>query len=348
VLFDILFKSDVSTLRKYLTETLTSCGYTEQVEGEDYVYFKGTLPVLVCAHMDVVHTEKLTDLVWDKENGILWSPQGLGADDRAGILAILSLVNQGHRPHVLFLDKEERGCIGAKAAAKELPAPAVHFVLEFDRRGKEDCVFYQCDNPEFTEYIESFGFKTALGSCSDISHLCPTWGIAGANLSVGYYNEHTKTEFLRLAELNATIEKASKILSSLPQKPFKYIAKVYPKAAVTAYDTNFWNNKWYNAGYGDYGGGVYTKKSDKKATTYYAKTGSSFLYPDCITSTSLFGLLQEFDSSLDIDIDYIEEILWTHRREIREVLAHENLESVLLYILDVWESETKGVIVKIE
>ena len=72
------------------------------------------------------------------------------------------------------------------------------------------------------------------------------------------------------------------------------------------------------------------------------------MYPDCITSTSLFGLLQEFDSSLDIDIDYIEEILWTHRREIREVLASENLELVLLYILDVWESETKGVIVKIE
>jgi hypothetical protein len=72
------------------------------------------------------------------------------------------------------------------------------------------------------------------------------------------------------------------------------------------------------------------------------------LYPDCITSTSLLGLLREFDSSLDIDIDYIEEILWTHRREIREVLASENLDSVLLYILDVWESDTKGVIVKIE
>ena len=118
-------------------------------------------------------------------------------------------------------------------------------------------------------------------------------------------------------------------------------------AAVTVYDENYWN-KWSNAVYGYYGGGVYTKKSNKKGTNHYSKTGSSFLYPDSITSTSLLGLLQEFDSSLEVDIDYIEDILWTHRREIREVLASENLESVLLYILDVWESETEGVIVKIE
>ena len=33
------------------------------------------------------------------------------------------------------------------------------YIIELDRRGSDDCVFYQCDNHEFDAYVEKFGFQ---------------------------------------------------------------------------------------------------------------------------------------------------------------------------------------------
>ena len=87
-------------------------------------------------------------------------------------------------------------------------------IFQLDRRGSDDCVFYDCDNPDFTKYVESFGFKEAYGSFSDISIIAPAWGVAAANLSAGYYNEHQKIEILKVRELEKTIEKVKKILDN--------------------------------------------------------------------------------------------------------------------------------------
>ena len=32
-------------------------------------------------------------------------------------------------------------------------------MIELDRRGKNDCVFYDCYCPDFIEYVEQFGFE---------------------------------------------------------------------------------------------------------------------------------------------------------------------------------------------
>ena len=71
--------------------------------------------------------------------------------------------------HVLFCEDEEVGCVGAKKFTRGSLRPQVNYIVELDRRGSNDAVFYRCDNPEFEDFITSFGFETAGGSRSDIS-----------------------------------------------------------------------------------------------------------------------------------------------------------------------------------
>lgn len=235
-----IFRADARTLiTDILPNKLKEAGYIP-LSGEKYLYAPGEIPVLVTAHVDTVHYTEPKLIVNDKEKGILWSPEGIGGDDRAGILAIEGLLQLGYHPHILFLDEEETGCAGAKQAIKELPSPDVRFIIDFDRKGSNDCVFYNCDNKDFTKYIESFGFETAIGSYSDISVLCPTWGIAGVNLSVGYYNQHTRYEYVIISEISKTIKKVAKIFESLPEKTFKYIPKPIPKKEKTKWDPCYW------------------------------------------------------------------------------------------------------------
>lgn len=196
---------------------------------ENYLYAKGELPVLLVAHLDTVHEKLPTPRDIVIKDGTASAPGvGLGADDRAGVAGILELLKQGFRPHVLLTDGEESGGIGAKFVVKDMEAPSCLFAIELDRRGANDCVFYQCDNPKFEEYCESFGFKFAWGSYTDISTICPAWGFAGVNLSIGYYNAHTEKELLRIEEWWKTIDRVAEMLKKLPEEKFEYIPrKVY-------------------------------------------------------------------------------------------------------------------------
>lgn len=84
-----------------------------------------------------------------------------------------------------------------------------------DRQGNNDAVYYDCDNPLFEEYITRFGFVTDIGSFSDICFICPAWGIAGVNLSIGYFNEHSLGEHLRVKDMMCTIDRVCAILDSV-------------------------------------------------------------------------------------------------------------------------------------
>lgn len=191
------------------------------VETGDYVYAIGDVPIVLVAHLDTVHISIPSEIYYDREEQVIWSPQGIGADDRAGVYAIFRMVMDGLRPHVLFTTDEEKGGIGAAMAAKEL-SPELDFAIELDRKGALDSVFYECDNPEFEKHINEYGFSTDWGTFSDISTLCPEWGIAGVNLSIGYVDEHTKYERLHVDHMLDTIEKVTKIIKEHDSKKNKY------------------------------------------------------------------------------------------------------------------------------
>ena len=180
-----------------------------------YIIAEGDNPVCLCAHMDTVYPTAPNILYYDSDETVFWSPQGLGADDRAGIYIILSLIKRGFRPSIVFTDLEECGCIGAKALVADYPQcifKDCRAIIELDRRGSYDAVYYECDNKDFEKLITSYGFLTNYGTFSDISVLAPIWGIAAVNLSIGYYNEHQLIETLNFGECNAVLEKVSYML----------------------------------------------------------------------------------------------------------------------------------------
>lgn len=197
---------------------------------QDYILCKGDIPILLCAHMDTVFKSPPQEIYYDTRKRVMWSPQGLGADDRAGVFSIMKLIQNGFRPCIALTTDEEIGGVGARKLVndfKEAPFD-IKYAIQLDRQGECDCVFYSCDNEEFAKYVENYGFVTDWGTFSDISVICPAWKIAGVNVSVGYLREHTTSETLHTNALYATIAKVSKMLTDAKQAPsFEYIPDKY-------------------------------------------------------------------------------------------------------------------------
>ena len=198
-----------------------------------YLIAEGELPVCLCAHMDTVFLRPPTTFYFDQEQNVLWSPGGMGADDRAGIAAIIELIERGYRPHIILTDLEERGGIGASNLIEkypECPFSDCRAFIQLDRQGEKDAVYYECDNPDFEKLITSFGFETEWGTFTDISVFCPQWGIAGVNLSVGYYNEHSQIEILNITQLYSTIDKVEVMLKECGNWcTYSYVPLVYTR-----------------------------------------------------------------------------------------------------------------------
>ena len=251
-LFEQLVGLRQAALRKVLSNCLKRY-YPAVVETGDYIYCEGTIPIALVAHMDTVFKDPATEVFYDTHKNVIISPQGLGADDRAGVFAILRVVQAGLRPHIIFTTDEEKGCLGAeKLSSLDCPFDDLRYIIELDRRGADDCVFYDCDNKDFIKYVESFGFVEAWGSFTDICCLMPAWGIAGVNLSVGYRDEHSQYETLWVSHLLNTIDKVTKMLSvkteDIPQ--FEYIESKwsYNKLWNAAYGYDDWGNSYGSCG----------------------------------------------------------------------------------------------------
>lgn len=207
----------------------------------DYVYAKGNIPVLLIAHCDIVHKQVPETIVYDRQQKILWSPTGIGGDDRCGVYALLKICEK-FKPYVLFTTDEEIGCVGARKFVKDFDELPVNFMIEIDRRGNNQAVFYSCGNKEFQNYILSFGLDKQTGSCSDVKILSTEYDIAGCNLSAGYYREHTETEHIYLEHLENTIDIVEKILKDTKNHKFYDCQEIVYK--VPTYSQRDWNDYW--------------------------------------------------------------------------------------------------------
>ncbi|MBQ7216823.1 MAG: hypothetical protein IJS39_12670 [Synergistaceae bacterium] len=192
------------------------------------IYVPGKRPdrVLLTAHADTVfclkgrhrmkcEVGKYTSLEPD---------DGIGADDRAGCAILWQLRDSGHS--LLITNDEEIGCKGAlmifdrnQKLFDELNSHS--YILEFDRRHAKDYKVYDLPvTEEFKRFIEeNTGFTEAdKRSSTDIRHLCEK--VCGANLSVGYYYEHTPKEYLVYDEWLNTLNTARTFLAkSQPDFP---------------------------------------------------------------------------------------------------------------------------------
>lgn len=253
--FTRLVQLNQKSILSLMTRLMRESGYASVVHTNAYVYGEGNIPVALVAHADTVFedTKTMKPVYFDRQQNVCWSPEGLGADDRAGIYSILRILKTGLRPHIIITTDEECGCVGAlKLVGKEklCPFSDIRFMIQLDRRGTNDCVFYDCANDEFTTFIESYGFKSAFGSFSDISVIAPAWGVAAVNLSIGYKNEHSVSETLNIAAMCDTIERVIKILTDV-QEHLEEIPLYEYKENSPAFWEN-WNGGYsYGWGYGN-------------------------------------------------------------------------------------------------
>jgi tripeptide aminopeptidase len=170
----------------------------------------GTGPtILLSAHMDTVE-EIVSNREIIEESTILSSSEGiLGADDRAGIAAILSILSKVRKTNfngtikVAFTVEEEIGCRGSREIDKDF-IEDVDAAIVIDRRGKRDIVtsnggFHFCSE-EFGKLFDQAGklagmedWQVTPGGISD-AKVFANYGLRSVNLSAGYQNEHTDFE----------------------------------------------------------------------------------------------------------------------------------------------------------
>ena len=255
--FEKICKKSQEGLKTYL-ETVLKNMYDTVINEDGFLYADGKFPVLLVAHMDTVH-KKLPDIItYQKKGDWISSPNGIGGDDRCGVYMILEIIKK-YNCSVLFCEDEEIGAIGAEKFVKSDVAQGLKFnyIIEFDRRGKNDAVFYNCDNEEFEAFITKEFFKTAWGTFSDISEIAPALGVAAVNLSCGYYEAHTTKEYVVMSEMNKVIEEACKILERTTENDvFEYIEADYGYSGHSGYGGYYggWEDDYY------YGNGSYARK----------------------------------------------------------------------------------------
>lgn len=199
------------------------------VSKDNYILVPGQAPVMLLAHLDTVHKEPVKTICKSENGNILMSPQGIGGDDRCGVYALVKAHARSKvKPWLLFTCNEEVGGVGASTFCvhhgkkgklpKELDD--LKALVEIDRKGKNDAVYYDCANTEFEEYITSKGFRTNFGSFSDISLVAPELGVAAVNLSSGYYNAHTQHEYINRKQLNDVVNRVVQIVEDAAKPEF--------------------------------------------------------------------------------------------------------------------------------
>lgn len=278
-LLEKVIRLEQYALKDFLYSILIGFGY-DVVYADGYLFAKGNVPVMMCAHMDTVHKEPVRD-IYMSDNGYVWSPQGIGGDDRCGIYTALMSIRDGIKPYILFTEDEEIGCVGAGYFSDDVHNGIINakdidinFIIEVDRKGANDSVYYDCDNPEFEKFIDTYGFKTAYGSCSDISYVAPALGVAAVNFSSGYYNAHTTDEYIVLDELYNIIERVNTIIKDAADGKtarYEYIENQYSYRGYASKGYYGWDDYYEYDNYDRYYG-----KSSKTDIKSFSDSKTNF------------------------------------------------------------------------
>ncbi len=213
-----ILKTDEVDLIVYLNDKLVKYGYQTKFDKDNYVF--ATRPdsdkYCLVSHCDIVGKIPPKN-IYNKEGVLSTNGEGiLGADDRAGVFAILKLLEKGLRPSILFTRGEETGGIGvSNFVNNHYDFDNINFFIEIDRQGSNDFVYYSSTvAPELRAMIEGAGFVENFGSFSDVTILTESTMISHVNVSCGYYHQHTFKEKLVLSELESVIDRLFNMLKS--------------------------------------------------------------------------------------------------------------------------------------
>lgn len=182
----------------------------------------GESSTMFTCHLDTVENKRsgTTKKVYldTVNNYIFANNQVLGADDGAGVALLCHMICNNIAGHYFFFAGEEIGGIGSMYLADNFsnifPALQLNRAIAFDRKGTSDVVVEQfcgkCCSDVFVDALcveLGLDYKPAIGSFTDTANFV---GIIPecTNVSVGYYNEHSKSEYLDVGYL----EKLSNVI----------------------------------------------------------------------------------------------------------------------------------------
>jgi hypothetical protein len=237
-----------SKVFKTVNKRLSDFYQIKKYKMDSYLFLSNPLsPILLQAHVDTVRSKKEPPLTVYGSR-FLFGNGVLGADDRAGVYAILAIaekfLNSKRLPNILITDDEEIGGIGMRIFCKHTEYKEVEHIklcLALDRQGCGEYVYYNNISDEVKAYVESFGFHEDYGTFSDCELFTDASQIPSVNLSVGFHNQHTKNERLHMDELELTINR----VVSMIKDPIK---ELYPaKGKVVG---KYWGG---HGNYGDWG-----------------------------------------------------------------------------------------------
>jgi tripeptide aminopeptidase len=235
----------------FLKEWLTNNGYSFFMDNMKNIYVtKKTDDVeyfpCVVSHMDTVHnidSINISEEMLENEQGILkpslkayndlGEPTGIGGDDKCGVFACLELLKRIPNIKVAFFVSEETGCHGSFKADKHFFSN-VGYCIQFDAPGNtmvseicmgvrlfnRDSEFFEKSNKVLTE-----NNKTKYGShpYTDVYALKSNFDFCCINFAVGYYNYHTRNEYVVIEDVINSIETGKQLIESLGN--CKYIFK---------------------------------------------------------------------------------------------------------------------------
>ena len=238
---------------EFITNWLEENGIPYNVDEHNNIYavkqtdeFVDYFPCVI-AHTDTVHSidsinireEMLQNNQYELKPALkayndFDEPTGIGGDDKCGVYACLELLKELPNLKASFFVSEETGCHGSKKADPNF-FENVGYGIQFDAPGNrmvtEVCMgtrLFERDS-EFFETCngvlnESFKGEQEYFSnpYTDVYALKNTFDFACINFAIGYYDYHTRNEYVVVEDVYNGIETGKQMIESLGNKKYQY------------------------------------------------------------------------------------------------------------------------------
>lgn len=161
------------------------------------------------------------------------APTGIGGDDKCGVFACLELLKEMDNLKAAFFVAEETGCHGSRMADErffenvgyviQFDAPENWMITEtcfgaklFDRDGE----FFDKCNQVLTENMND-KMRYMVHPYTDVYALKTKFDFSCINFSIGYYNYHTRHEYVIVEDTFNGIEMGKKMIELLGYKKYR-------------------------------------------------------------------------------------------------------------------------------
>ena len=203
--------------------------FIQDKHGNKY-WIIGKSDTLFCAHLDTIdRTDKSNDVTHVIDGNIIKTngKTTLGADDKAGVVIMLYMIEKEVPGFYLFTVGEEKGCVGSSQLSLELSIKIedkfkdIKKVVAFDRSGYGSVITHQmqqrsCSDEFGNALVEELGKNGLKYELDTTGWYCDAAEFAdifpeSTNISVGYFDQHTNNERQDIVFLEKLAEAACKI-----------------------------------------------------------------------------------------------------------------------------------------